>query len=62
MQRRSIIIVQKGEGKIQAWGNFKKACRENELPYHSLKFKKFPISYEQFEIQKIPFNELPANI
>jgi hypothetical protein len=57
MQRKSIILV-KYPGGYQTWGNFKRACKENALPYHSLKMKKFPIEYKEYEIHKIPFNSL----
>lgn len=56
MKRQNIIIVTTPD-KIQCWGNFKKACEANELPYHSLKMKKFPIVYKDYRIMKVPFNK-----
>jgi uncharacterized protein (DUF2384 family) len=56
MQRQNIIVV------IEIWthtpevfGNFKKACDELKLPYHSLKMKSFPIEYKDFIIYKVEF-------
>ena len=56
MQRQNVIIVERCPNIIQCWGNFKRACEENELPYHSLKMKKFPIVYKDWIIRKIEFN------
>ena len=56
MNRQNIIVVTAPD-KIQCWGNFKKACEVNGLPYHSLKMLKFPITYKDFKIEKIKFNE-----
>lgn len=56
MNRQNIIVVTT-PNKTQCWGNFKKACEVNALPYHSLKMLKFPINYREFTIRKIPFNE-----
>ena len=57
MNRQHIIVVTTPEGQTQCWGNFKKACEANELPYHSLKMKKFPIVYKDYRIRKVPFNK-----
>ena len=57
MQRKNIIVIQIADN-IQTWGNFKKACEANLLPYHSLKMKRFPIKYKYWTISKIPFNEI----
>lgn len=56
MNRQNIIVVTT-PNKIQCWGNFKKACEINGLPYHSLKMLKFPITYKDFKIEKVKFNE-----
>jgi len=56
MQRKNIIVIQIYD-QIQTWGNFKKACEANLLPYHSLKMLKFPITYKEFKIEKVRFNE-----
>jgi hypothetical protein len=57
MNRQNIIVVTTPEGQTQCWGNFKKACDNNKLPYHSLKMLKFPINYRDYIIKKIPFNK-----
>ena len=56
MNRQNIILVHKGNDP-QCWGNFKRACEANDLPYHSLKMLKFPIRYKKFKIEKVRFNE-----
>lgn len=56
MNRQNIIVVTKWN-QIQCWGNFKKACEGNNLPYHSLKMLKFPINYKGLKIEKVRFNE-----
>ena len=56
MNRQNIIVVT-APNLIQCWGNFKKACKVNDLPYHSLKMLKFPIAYKDFKIEKVRFNE-----
>lgn len=57
MNRQNIIVVTTPEGQTQCWGNFKKACEANELPYHSLKMKKLPVYYKDWVINKVRFNE-----
>jgi len=57
MNRQNIILVTTPKSKIQTWGNFKKACEANKLPYHSLKMLSFPISYKDWKIEKVRFNE-----
>ncbi len=56
MQRTNVIIVERCPNIVQCWGNFKRACEENDLPYHSLKMKKFPIVYKDYIIRKVKFN------
>jgi hypothetical protein len=56
MNRQNIIVVTT-PNKIQCWGNFKKACEANKLPYHSLKMLSFPIKYKDWKIEKVRFNE-----
>ena len=56
MNRQNIIVVRTPD-KIQCWGNFKKACEANDLPYHSLKMLKFPINHRGYIIKKVRFNE-----
>ena len=56
MQRQNIIVVQeKWTHTPLAFGNFKKACNELGLPYHSVKSLKFPILYKDFIIHKVEF-------
>ena len=45
----NVIVV---APSMEVWGNFKKACEANKLPYHSLKMKKFPIIWNEFIIYK----------
>ena len=52
MQRQNIIISIDGIKEPFARGNFKKLCRELNLPYHSLKMQKFPIIYKDYIIYK----------
>lgn len=57
MQRQNIIVVlENGVGRLDVYGNFKKACSDLGLPYHSLKMLKFPIMYLTYEIHKVKFN------
>ncbi len=56
MNRKNIIVVT-APNIIQCWGNFKKACEENNLPYHSLKILKFPIEHKGYVINKVHFNK-----
>jgi len=61
MNRQNIIVVEHMDCDIfikdvQCWGNFKRACIENDLPYHSLKMKSFPIVYKDYVIRKVAFN------
>jgi len=53
MQRKSIIILIQPHKELIARGNFKKLCDEFELPYHSLKMLKFPITYKDSIIYKV---------
>ena len=55
MQRQSIIILIKPLAEPIARGNFKKLCEEFNLPYHSLKMLKFPITHGQSIIYRVPF-------
>ena len=56
MKRQNVIVVTVSY-TIQCWGNFKKACEVNKLPYHSLKMLKFPIQYKEYVFYKVPFNK-----
>lgn len=55
MQRKNIIILTQPLADPIARGNFKKLCLEFELPYHSLKSLKFPITYKDSIIYKVEF-------
>lgn len=55
MQRQSIIILIRPMFEPIARGNFKKLCDEFNLPYHSLKMLKFPITYKVWVIHKVEF-------
>jgi len=49
MKQNKIVII---TPEIEVWSNFKKMCDAKKLPYHSLKFLKFPINYKEYEIHK----------
>lgn len=53
MQRKNIIVLIRPYKEPICRGNFKKLCIEFELPYHSLKSKKFPITYQDSIIYKV---------
>jgi len=55
MQRKSIIILIQLDKEPIARGNFRKLCNEFNLPYHSLKMLKFPITYKDCVIYKSEF-------
>jgi len=55
MQRKNIIILTQPLADPIARGNFKKLCDEFNLPYHSLKKLKFPITYKDSVIYKVEF-------
>lgn len=51
MERRHIIVLIKGQ-QVETWGSLKEICDVHELPYHSLKAKRFPFEYEGFTFHK----------
>lgn len=53
MPRLNIIILIEQDKEPIARHNFKKLCKEFDLPYHSLKAKKFPITYKDSIIYKV---------
>jgi len=55
MQRQNIIISIEKDKEPIARGNFKKLCEEFNLPYHSLKMLKFPITHKDFVIYRVEF-------
>ena len=57
MKRQKVIIITEYcTNKVRCYGNFKKACDAEKLPYHSLKIKSFPIFLDLFRIDKVDFN------
>lgn len=54
MQRKNIIVVIEN-GVPECFGNFKKMCEVKNLPYHSLKMKPFPITYNATIIHRVEF-------
>lgn len=54
MQRKNIIVLVT-PSTVEAWGNFKKMCEAKGLPYHSLKMKNFPITYNEIVIHRTAF-------
>ena len=56
MQRKNVIVIQEIWTHIpEVYGNLKKLCEEKKLPYHTLARLKFPISYKEFIIYRVPF-------
>lgn len=56
MKRQNVIVVT--SPVLEVWGNFKKLCASkghNVLPYHTLKSRKFPITHNEWVIDKKPF-------
>ena len=54
MQRKNIIVVI-APSSVETWGNFKKMCESKGLPYHSLKMKDFPITFNELVIHRVAF-------
>ena len=54
MQRKNIIVFITVD-RVSVYGNFKKCCDIENLPYHSLKMKPFPITHENVVIHRVPF-------
>jgi hypothetical protein len=54
MQRKNIIVFITVD-RISVYGNFKKCCDVEKLPYHSLKMKQFPIILTDIVIHKVEF-------
>ena len=46
-----VVIFNKGADQW-VYSNFKKGCLALGLPYHDMKRLKFPISWEEFSIEK----------
>ena len=57
MQRQNVIIViEYCTLETRCYGNFKKMCEAEKLPYHSLKMKGFPICLDLVKIDRVAFN------
>lgn len=54
MNRQSIIVFIQGE-RVETYGNLKKCCELESLPYHTLSRLKFPISYKDITLHKTVF-------
>jgi hypothetical protein len=54
MQRQSIIVFIQGK-RIETYGNLKKCCDFESLPYYTLARLKFPIEYKNYVIHKTEF-------
>jgi len=54
MQRKNIIVFITVD-RVSVYGNFKKCCDIENLPYHSLKMKTFPIILTDIVIHKVEF-------
>jgi hypothetical protein len=54
MQRQSIIVFIQGE-RVETYGNLKKCCELENLPYWTLSRLKFPIRLDGIVIHKTPF-------
>lgn len=51
----NIIVILKDNKPIATYGGIKEICEVFNLPYHSLKAKKFPFSYDEYTFYKLPF-------
>jgi hypothetical protein len=54
MNRKNIIVFIQGS-RVEAYGNLKKCCEFEKLPYHTLARLKFPIVYNNITIHKTEF-------
>lgn len=54
MNRQHIIVFIQGE-RVETYGNLKKCCEIEKLPYHTLCRLKFPICWNDFTIHKTEF-------
>ena len=54
MQRKNIIVFITVD-RVSVYGNFKKCCDIENLQYHSLKMKSFPIILPEVVIHKVEF-------
>lgn len=54
MNRKNIIVLIQGE-QVETYGNLKKCCEIEKLPYHTICRLKFPIVYKDITIHKTEF-------
>ena len=54
MQRKNIIVFITVD-RVAVYGNFKKCCDIENIAYHSLKMKDFPIVLKDIVIHKVEF-------
>lgn len=54
MQRKSIIVFIQGD-RIETYGNLKKCCDAETLPYWTLSRLKFPIHHKDITLHKTVF-------
>ena len=54
MQRKNVIVFITVD-RVSVYGNFKKCCDVENLQYHSLKMKSFPIILSDVVIHKVEF-------
>ena len=54
MNRQNIIVFIQGE-RVETYGNLKKCCELENIPYHTLARLKFPIVYNDIIIYKTVF-------
>ena len=53
MEKQNVIVViSNNQNTVEVFGNFKKMCEVKQLPYHSLKSKKFPMQHLDILIYK----------
>lgn len=54
MNRQNIIVFIQGD-RVETYGNLKKCCELENLPYWTLSRLKFPITYKEVIIYKTEF-------
>ena len=54
MNRQNIIVLIQCE-RVETYGNLKKCCDIEQLPYHTLARLKFPITYKDIVLHKTLF-------
>ena len=57
MKRQNVIIILNHLTlEVECFGNFKKMCEAKSLPYHSLKAKSFPFTFDNWKVDRVKFN------